>query len=651
MKLKSLVSACLLGVAAFSAPAQAQVEIQWWHAMGGSLGEWVNDLAKGFNDSQKDYKVVPTYKGTYPETLTAGIAAFRAGNAPDILQVFEVGTATMMASKGAIVPVGKVMKDSGLKFDPAGYVPAVAGYYTAPNGQMLSLPFNSSTTIFYYNKDAFKAAGLNPDKPPSTWPEVALAAAKLKASGHACPFTTSWISWTQLESFSAWHNVEFASKQNGLGGMDTRLVFNGPLLVRHIENLANMAKQGLFVYKGREQQVPDAAFISGECAMIDGRRSSTYGAAEQGREVRVRHSRRCPTTPTCPGAPQNTDHRRREPVGDERASRRPITTRASAAFFELPVEPSGAGREPPAHRLPADHESRLRADGRESGFYQEEPGHRRRREPDDPKDHRQVARRAPGQLRADPGDRSTRSSSRSGRARRRAKEGLDEAVKRGNEQLLSQASRRPTSPDGLDRRLRTWPLEKRVFFRSKLASVGRCSAPQGDRHRRLLLLAGVRRRCCSRCSRQDTFGGSAPNGSGSTNFKAHLERPELSRVVPDDGSSSRCSWPVLGIGDFAPARRLRRSRGARRGNRVQDAADLALRGGAGGGGRALALHLLAQHRHRVVLAARDAGVNVEQPAQQPNDAMALIVMAAVWKQISVQLPLLPRRPCERSRSR
>ncbi len=124
-------------------------------------GEWVNDLAKDFNASQKDYKVVPTFKGSYDESMTAAIAAFRAGNAPHILQVFEVGTATMMASKGAIVPVGKVMKDAGEKFDPTAYIPAVAGYYTAPNGQMLSFPFNSSTTIFYFNKDAFKAAGLD----------------------------------------------------------------------------------------------------------------------------------------------------------------------------------------------------------------------------------------------------------------------------------------------------------------------------------------------------------------------------------------------------------------------------------------------------------------------------------------------------------
>ncbi len=294
--------AVVLGLG-LAGPAMAQTEIQWWHAMGGSLGEWVNDLAKGFNESQKEYKVVPTFKGSYPETLTAGIAAFRAGNAPDVLQVFEVGTATMMASKGAIVPVGKVMKDSGLKFDPAAYIPAVVGYYTAPNGQMLSLPFNSSTTVFYYNKDAFKAAGLDPSRPPATWPEVALAAAKLKASGHKCPFTTSWISWTQLESFSAWHNVEFATKGNGFGGTDTRLAFNKPLQVRHIEDLENMAKQGLFVYKGRNN-TPDATFPSGECAMITAS-AGLLGAIKTGAKFEYGVAP-LPYYPDVAGAPQNT---------------------------------------------------------------------------------------------------------------------------------------------------------------------------------------------------------------------------------------------------------------------------------------------------------------------------------------------------------
>ena len=181
MKLK-LTALVLAAAASFA--AQAQTEIQWWHSMTAVNGEWVNDLAKDFNAKQKDYKVVPVYKGSYDESMTAAIAAFRAGNAPHILQVFEVGTATMMASKSAIVPVGKVMTDAGKKFDPSVYIPAVASYYTAPNGQMMSFPFNSSTTVFYINKDAFKAAGLDTTKLPSTWPEVTAAAAKLKASGH-----------------------------------------------------------------------------------------------------------------------------------------------------------------------------------------------------------------------------------------------------------------------------------------------------------------------------------------------------------------------------------------------------------------------------------------------------------------------------------
>lgn len=302
MRFKTLALASALAATLFNV-AQAQTEIQWWHSMTAVNNEWVNDLAKQFNESQKEYKIVPTFKGTYDESMTASIAAYRSGNAPHILQVFEVGTATMMASKGAIVPVGQVMKEAGEKFDPAAYIPAVAGYYTAPNGQMLSFPFNSSTTIFYFNKDAFKAAGLPTDKAPSTWPEVVAAAAKLKASGHKCPFTTAWQNWTQVESFSAWHNVEFASKANGLQGLDARLKVNSPLHQRHIENLASMSKQGLFIYKGRGN-VPEASFVSGECAMIN-TSSGFYGNVAKNAKFAYGLAP-LPYYPDVPGAPQNT---------------------------------------------------------------------------------------------------------------------------------------------------------------------------------------------------------------------------------------------------------------------------------------------------------------------------------------------------------
>ena len=297
------LSAVALAAAFASAPALAQTEIQWWHSMTAVNNEVVNDLAKAFNATQTKYKIVPTYKGTYDESFTAAVAAFRAGNAPHVLQVFEVGTATMMASKGVSVPVGKVMKESGEKFDPSSYVSAVAGYYTSPSGEMLSFPFNSSTTVFYYNKDAFKAAGIDTAKPPSTWPEVALAAAKLKASGHKCPLTVAWQGWTQLESFSAWHNVEFATKGNGLQGMDARLKLNSPLHVRHIDNLANMSKQGLFVYKGRAN-TPEASYISGECAMIT---TSTGFYGNVAKNAKFSYGLApLPYYPDVPGAPQNT---------------------------------------------------------------------------------------------------------------------------------------------------------------------------------------------------------------------------------------------------------------------------------------------------------------------------------------------------------
>jgi sn-glycerol 3-phosphate transport system substrate-binding protein len=365
MKLKFAAAAL---AAALSLPASAQVEIQWWHSMGGALGEWVNDLAKDFNASQKDYKVVPTFKGSYDESMTAAIAAFRAGNAPHILQVFEVGTATMMASRNAIVPVGEVMKKAGVSFDPNAYVPAVAGYYTAPNGQMLSFPFNSSTTVFHYNKDAFKAAGLDPEKPPATWPEVALAAAKLKASGHKCPFTSSWMSWTQLESFSAWHNTEFATKGNGMRGIDARLAFNSPLHVRHIENLSNMARSGLFIYKGRGNAA-DATFVSGECAMTTGS-SALYGSIKRNARFAAGIAP-LPYYPDVPGAPQNTV------IGGASlwvmSGKKPEEYKGVAQFFAHLSKPEEAAK---SHQrtgyLPLTRASYELTN--KSGFYKQNPG-------------------------------------------------------------------------------------------------------------------------------------------------------------------------------------------------------------------------------------------------------------------------------------
>ncbi len=275
MRLK-LLAAALASAGLFSGHAQAQTEIQFWHSMGGALGEKTNGLAEKFNASQKEVKVVTTFKGSYPESMTAAIAAFRAGQAPHMLQVFEVGTATMMAAKGAIVPVAKVMGDSGVPFDPKAYLQTVTGYYSDPKGNMLSFPFNSSTVMFYVNKEAFKKAGLDPNKAPRTWKEVLAAAEKLKAAGQECVYTTSWPSWKHIENFSAWHNVPIGTKENGFGGMDTQFAINSPVHVKHITMLADMAKKGLFTYAGRTNQ-GDAKFSSGECAMFTGSTGAQAG--------------------------------------------------------------------------------------------------------------------------------------------------------------------------------------------------------------------------------------------------------------------------------------------------------------------------------------------------------------------------------------
>jgi sn-glycerol 3-phosphate transport system substrate-binding protein len=366
MKLPLLAVTAALAAAAL--PVHSQTEIQWWHSMTADNNNWVNDLAKDFNASQKDYKIVPTFKGQYFESMPAAIAAFRAGQAPHILQVFEVGTATMMASKDAIVPVGQMMKDAGYKFDPSAYIPAVAGYYTAPSGQMLSFPFNSSTTVFYINKDAFKAAGIDTSKPPTTWPEVAGAAAKLKASGHKCPLTIAWQGWTQLESFSTWHNVELATKGNGLKGLDARLVANSPLHVRHIDNLANMAKQGLFIYKGRAN-TPEASFISGECAMMT-TSSGFYGNLKKNAKFDFAVLT-LPYYPDVPGAPQNTV------IGGASlwvmAGKKPAEYKGVAAFFNYLSNPEVQSA---SHKrtgyLPVTTAAFALTE--KSGFYKENPG-------------------------------------------------------------------------------------------------------------------------------------------------------------------------------------------------------------------------------------------------------------------------------------
>ncbi|MBM6550926.1 sn-glycerol-3-phosphate ABC transporter substrate-binding protein UgpB [Marinomonas ostreistagni] len=248
---------------ATSSSVMAATQIEWWHAMGGANGEKVDEIAATFNAAQDDYEVKPVFKGNYTETMTSAIAAFRAKQQPALVQVFEVGTASMMAAEGAIYPVYQLMQDTDQAFDQDDYLSAVTGYYTDNNGNMLSLPFNSSTPVLYYNKEQFEQAGVSV---PRTWQELGDVAQTLVENGVECGFTTAWQSWIQLENFSARHDLPFASKANGFAGLDTELQFNSPAQVAHIEQMRAWQQDGVFSYGGRRSDSA-SKFYSQECAM------------------------------------------------------------------------------------------------------------------------------------------------------------------------------------------------------------------------------------------------------------------------------------------------------------------------------------------------------------------------------------------------
>lgn len=305
--LKRTLAACTLAVAgvATTSPALAVTEIQFWMGLTGQGGELLSRFGEDFNKSQKDYRVVVSFKGQYPEQRAAAVAAFRAGNPPHIMQMFDAGSGDMMGAKGAVVPVSEVFKRAGLQFNPADFIPPARGYYGLPNGDLLSMPFNVSTTVLFYNKDLFKKAGLDAEKPPKTWPEVIDAAKKLRSTNAAaCGYTTTWLAWVMLEQFSSRHNLAFGTQGNGRNGLDASLTLaSNPLLVRQVQTLMDMQKDKSFDYGGRSNDAA-AKFISGECAMLT---QSSGGLGAIARDAKFQFGvAQLPYWPDAKGAPYAT---------------------------------------------------------------------------------------------------------------------------------------------------------------------------------------------------------------------------------------------------------------------------------------------------------------------------------------------------------
>ena len=294
-----LVAMCVLSLA----QAQAVTEIRWWHAMTAANREAIEKLARDFNQTQKEFQIVPTYKGSYGATMEAGLGAFEEGNSPHILQVVEVGTATMMATKGLIKPVHELMREANQYFDPKAYLPAITGYYSTANGEMLSFPFNSSSAVLWINEDAMAKAGM-PQAKLETWPNLFEAARRLQASNHPqCGFTTAWTSWIMIEQFSAWHNLPIATKVNGIDGLDAQLEIDTPLHAQHLKMLSELQKNRIFDYSGRDDQA-EARFISGECPLFL-TSSGFFGRARAQAKFSYRTAP-MPYYPDVNGAPQNS---------------------------------------------------------------------------------------------------------------------------------------------------------------------------------------------------------------------------------------------------------------------------------------------------------------------------------------------------------
>ncbi|MDI6027734.1 sn-glycerol-3-phosphate ABC transporter substrate-binding protein UgpB [Corticibacterium sp. UT-5YL-CI-8] len=287
----------------YSTSAFAVTEISWWHAMTGANNEVVETLSKEFNESQSEYKVVPVFKGTYPEALNAGIAAFRAKQAPDIIQVFDAGTGVMMGAEEAMKPVADILSMGGKPFDKSQYLAGIVSYYSKPDGTMLSFPYNSSSPILYYNKDVFQKAGLDAENPPKTWAEVWDAAKKIKTSGAAnCGFTSTWLTWIQTENFAAWNNQQYGTNENGIGGTDVELKVNSPVFVKHFQDLADLAKDGTFKYGGRTSEAKQL-FLSGECGIMT---ESSGGLGDVVKSGMNYGTGSLPYEQGVEGAPQNT---------------------------------------------------------------------------------------------------------------------------------------------------------------------------------------------------------------------------------------------------------------------------------------------------------------------------------------------------------
>lgn len=269
-----LIAILILSSVSFVVAQDEPIQISFWHAMSGSRGEVVQALVDEFNATHPGIQVVAEFTGSYADTLTKALAAVRAGEPPHIVQVYEVGTRTMLDS-GAVIPVAEI---SGGEFDPAAFVAPIVNYYSA-DGELQCMPFNSSTAMLYYNKDMFREAGLDPEQPPTTFQEVYDMSKQIMDAGVAQGgISFGWPAWI-LEQMFAKHDQLLADADGGRTGLATEVYLNNQFGVDVLTEWQRWAEEGVLVYGGREYSANDP-FIAGEFAMLAQSTSSLAGIQE-----------------------------------------------------------------------------------------------------------------------------------------------------------------------------------------------------------------------------------------------------------------------------------------------------------------------------------------------------------------------------------
>ncbi|WP_431606974.1 ABC transporter substrate-binding protein [Paenibacillus thiaminolyticus] len=249
-----------------------RIKVTFWHAMSGSAGELIAKMANDYNASQDKYFVDAIFQGSYEESLTKLKAVGGTSEAPTLMQVQEIGTKYMVNS-GYIQPVQDLIDQD--KFDLSQWEENILSYYQI-DGKLYSLPFNTSNAILIYNKDKFKAAGLDPESPPKTFGEIREMAKKLTDnSKNEKGFALLIYGWF-IEQLLANQGADFVDNGNGRDSLATKSLLNSPESLGIFQWLDDMNKDGTLGNYGRQWDDIRAAFSAGKVAMY---MDSTAGIA------------------------------------------------------------------------------------------------------------------------------------------------------------------------------------------------------------------------------------------------------------------------------------------------------------------------------------------------------------------------------------